>query len=89
MRGGYQIIDLKGKNFTSGDSGHEIPGIYDLIKGTHKPIMISKFVVAGVEQHDFFAQVRDEGGVYKISTPIANAKTINIASNDNVTIAIN
>lgn len=88
MRGGYQIIDFKGVNFKP-DSSNTIEGIYDLISGTDKPIMITNFVVGGAKQHDFFAQVRLEGTVFKISTSITNAKTINISNNDSVTTAIN
>lgn len=89
MRGGYQIIDFKGKNFESTTSSHTIEGVYDLISGTDKPIMITNFVVAGIKQHDFFAQIRFEAGVFKISTSITNAKTISITNNDLVTIATN
>ena len=88
MRGGYQIIDFKGVNFEPG-IGKPIEGVYDLVSGTDKPIMITNFVVAGAKQHDFFAQVRLESGVFKISTSITNAKTINISNDDSVTIAIN
>lgn len=88
MRGGYQIIDLKGINFTPADGGHEIPGVYGLIEGTTKPIMISNFVVNGVEQRDFFAQMKLTGSTYQIITPIDNAKTINISDTDLITIAI-
>ena len=87
MRGGYQIIDLKGRNFQPA-IGQVIDGIYDLIEGTKKPILITNFVVTGVEQHDFFAQVKIVDSSFQISTPITNAKTITITDTDVVTIAI-
>ena len=75
MRGGYQIIDLKGKNFEPGISQY-VEGVYELIEGTTKPIMISNFVFAGVKQHDFFAIVKVVDSSYVIETPIQYAKRI-------------
>ena len=54
--GGYQIIDLKGKNLTT-DVGMVYEGIYELIEGTTKPILLSGIQVDDTEYQDVYVSV--------------------------------
>lgn len=64
-KGGYQILDLKNfvfKSLGGGDfSSVNIPGIYEKIKGTTKPILVTGVVwgdsagTVRLEYRDFFA----------------------------------
>lgn len=49
MIGGYQIIDLKGTNFTV-DVASKVEGIYSLLEGTKKVKLFENFSIAGVEK---------------------------------------
>lgn len=51
--GGYQLVDLKNENFAVGTK-KTIAGVYDLIEGTRKPILISGIQIASTEYHDAF-----------------------------------
>lgn len=57
LKGGYQIIDLKGRELQIG-VGSFYEGIYDLIEGTNKPIVVSGLNVEGVDIRDDFASVK-------------------------------
>lgn len=50
-KGGYQILDLKGQT-----SGSTIDGIYELLEGNTKPVLVSGLVVGGVEYRDAFVE---------------------------------
>lgn len=56
MNGGYQIVSLKNINFESGD-GFKIDGIFNTIKNTTKPILLTGIVLGGTKFHDTFVQV--------------------------------
>ena len=49
-QGGYKIINLKGINITS--QGVKFDGIYDAIKGTRKPTVLSGLVTDSTEYPD-------------------------------------
>lgn len=54
--GGYQIINLKGKNLTTG-VGMVYDGLYELIEGTRKPILLSGIQIDDTEYQDVFAEL--------------------------------
>lgn len=62
--GGYQVIDLKNKNLISG-VGMQYSGLYDLIEGTRKPILVSGIQLDSEEYHDAFAEVSANGSQYE------------------------
>lgn len=82
QKGGYQIIDLKGRNFVVG-TAQTVDGIYDKIEGTRKAIYVSGIQIAGVEYHDTYID-------FTVST--ANfvgtiyGKKITVTADDKVTI---
>lgn len=63
--GGYQIIDLKGKNLTT-DVGMVYEGIYELIEGTRKPILLSGIQVDDIEYQDVFTSVTINGSAFEL-----------------------
>ena len=85
-KGGYQIIDLKNKNFTLG-TGMVVEGAYEKIDGTNKPIYISGICIAGVEYHDTYVnfvvkQTNFEGLIH-----VDSIYKIVIQDNDVITIS--
>lgn len=56
--GGYQIIDLRETPIVGTIT---VPGVYDLIEGTNKAILISGFVHNGTEYNDAFVQFTVSG----------------------------
>ena len=90
-KGGYQIIDLKGHQHTSGvGTIHE--GIYDKIEATSKPILLSGIAVNGIEYHDTFIFPCVNGSNYVAVVgvnPTQNEQiVINIQDNDVVIFTI-
>lgn len=81
--GGYQIIDLKGKNLTV-DVGMVYEGIYDLIEGTNKAILISGLVVGGVEYDDTIVECSVVGNNFEC---ILHGYKLTIRDNDVVTVS--
>lgn len=84
VKGGYQIIDLKGIPLTSG-VGMQYEGLYDLIEGTRKVIMLSGISIDDVEYHDCFVEPVVDGTNFNI---VAYGKTIVIADTDVVTVQV-
>lgn len=79
-KGGYQIVDLGGKNFTN-EAMKVVKGAYDKIKGTRKPIYVSGIMIDGTEYHDTYVdftvnQTNFEGIIY--------GKKIVVQNNDSV-----
>lgn len=73
-QGGYKIINLKGINITS--SGVKIDGIYEAIKGTRKPTVLSGLVASSTEYPDMTVLFNpDTDGSYKYSF-VYNSKSI-------------
>ena len=82
MRGGYQILDLKNKNITTG-VGMVFDGIYDTIEGTQKAVLVSGLQLDETEYKDTYIQLHVEGSSY-LGT--IYGKNINIQDTDVVTI---
>lgn len=82
-KGGYQIIDLKNKNFTLG-TGMVVEGAYKKIEGTLKPIYFSGISIAGVEYHDCYIQLAVNGSNFEGTM---YGKKIVIQDNDMITIS--
>lgn len=51
MKGGYVIIDLKNRPFTTA-VGVVVDGIYDRLEATRKPVRLSNVVIDSVELRD-------------------------------------
>ena len=87
-KGGYQILDLKNHNFTSGSS-YSYPGCYDLISGTKKAILVSGLNIAGTEFNDFYGLFIVSSGnlVYKDTIQVTGKTlTITVKSDDTITV---
>ena len=63
VKGGYQIIDLKGYELRSGVS-MQYKDLYSKIEGTDKVILLSGLSVDGVEYHDVFCEPIVGGSAY-------------------------
>ena len=89
MRGGYQIIDLKNKNHTSGVGMQHEEGLYEKIEGTKKPILITNLVYTNKEYQDCFATPFVVGSQFKfyITTGDGNM-VITVEDTDVVTISV-
>lgn len=81
--GGYQIIDLKGKNLTT-DVGMVYEGIYELIEGTTKPILLSGIQVDDTEYQDVYVSVSINGSAFELK---AYNKIFTIEDTDVVTVS--
>lgn len=68
MSGGYQIIDLKSLDFVDTSTIHVIDGLYSLIEGTQKTILLHNIVVNSVEYHDVFASVTHDDDHFVLSS---------------------
>lgn len=65
-QGGYKIINLKGINITP--EGVKFDGIYESIKGTRKPTVLSGLVASSTEYPDMAVLFNlDTDGSYKYS----------------------
>ena len=88
-KGGYQIIDFKNVNHTLG-VGVVHEGLYDLIEGTRKPIMISGVVFEGKEYGDRFVSIETFEGDYTIQySAHPNQDGFNIIINVNDVVTFN
>lgn len=75
-QGGYKIINLKGINITS--QGVKFDGVYDAIKGTRKPTVLSGLVTGSTEYPDMAVLFNpDTNGSYKYSFNY-NGKSIDL-----------
>lgn len=86
-KGGYQIIDLEGRELESG-VGMVYDDIYKKIEGTRKAILISGLNVGGTEYHDTFVELTAngsnyEGTIYGKSITISD---INVVTVTNATV---
>lgn len=85
--GGYTIVNLHDVNFTIG-TGQKIPGIYDKIEGTRKPILLTGITVGGIERMDRYTCFGLEGTTYVSDATISYATDIvrvEIQQDDTVT----
>ena len=88
---GYKIIDLGGITLESGEYTGEIEGVFDRIDKSDKPIIIT-----GIKDvkpaHVTFFKYQDGADTFAylgfLGLSNNGIQTINIASNDNVDIAI-
>ena len=69
--GGYVIIDFSGVNFTE-NTPVNIPGIYKMIDGGSKPIVISGLVFNEIKYRDRFVSPENVGVEYVI--PISDVR---------------
>lgn len=61
-KGAYVIIDLSGYNITStGSYKITVPGVYDRLESTTKPVLISGLTIAGKVYRDAFAECQISG----------------------------
>ena len=82
--GGYKIIDFEGYAFTL-STATAVPGIYERIKETQKPLLICGLKVGATEYKPTFGEATGASPyVIKLSTI-----TIKIATDDKVTITAN
>lgn len=90
MRGGYKIIDLQNVNFTI-DEPQTIAGIYNAVESSHrKPILISNFVLSGVEKPDRYCTLRLDNSAYVGSIAVStdgDVLSIEITDSDTITIS--
>lgn len=81
MRGGYQIVDLAGKGHSAGvGTVHE--GIYDIIEGTEKPILLEGIVIDEVEYKPTYVSVTTNESNYEA---VVYGYTMSITDTDVVT----
>ena len=85
VRGGYQIIDLKNTNFTSG-SAVTIPGTYATIEASHKRYAIEGFSIANVEHKPMSANFVVDASNYVAQ--LTDKISISVTAEDAVTITV-
>ncbi len=85
-KGGYQIIDLEGRNLTDG-VGMVYDGIYDTIESTPKTYLISGLVVEDIDYNDEFATPTVDGSNYVFHL-LNNTITLTVTDTDVVTVAL-
>ena len=79
-KGGYQIIDLKNQNLTKDTTSIKIDGIYNLIKNSIKPILVTGIKINGIEeQEQFIIYTTDaKGSLHFNIKPYAPGTTLEI-----------
>ena len=83
--GGYQILDLKGYNFTVGTKA-TISGVWGAVDGSTYAVMVCNLVVAGKEFRNTwivdlkFDNTNYVGTIYDYTITIANDDGITISS---------
>lgn len=92
MKGGYQIIDLKGNSLSS--SAVTLEGIYDAVEGADAPILLEGINIGGTELKPQFVNfVGASGGAFlghiisSASASTLKLYQISVASGDKVTAA--
>lgn len=85
MRGGYQIVNLKGISLSN--TAVVIPGIYESIEGNHfKPLLLSGINLSGVEKADSYITTKAGTNDFTISV---YEGTITVTNEDFVTFLAN
>lgn len=96
VKGGYQILDLKNVELTSGEAS-SFPGSYETIEGTRKAILVSGLNIGGTEYHDMFVNfVGLSSTYYGIieyqktvgESPATGTITIAVSDSDEITATI-
>ena len=86
--GGYQIIDLENRNLQI-NVGMVFNGIYELIEGTRKPILLSGIQLNGIELHDSFVDFIVQEGSFVTSLSVGGQTgTLTVTDRDVVTVTI-
>lgn len=80
-KGGYIIIDLEGKEIGEGIT---VKGIYDILEGATKPILIKGVVASDVEYKPTFAPVYVSGTDFIIE--INSTISLTVDDDDKVTV---
>ena len=61
-KGGYVIIDLSGYDITSkGSYKVTVPGVFEKLSKTNKPVLVSGLTIAGKTYRDAFAECQTSG----------------------------
>lgn len=86
-KGGYQIIDLEGRNLLDG-VGMVYDGIYDAIESTSKTYLISGLVIENIDYNDEFSTPALDGSNYVFHLSNSDI-TLTVTDNDVVTATLN
>lgn len=85
MKGGYQIVDLKGTNFTL-STAVTIAGVHSTIVNAHfKALLVENYEIGGNKQFATIPFVSLSGTTYTLDV---GDYTITVTSTDSVTIAV-
>lgn len=76
--GGYQLVDFKKVNLTSGTKNTTLTECYAAIEGTRKRTVVTGLVVGGTEYHDFEAVFTASGQTYNAEIVLADSGSISI-----------
>lgn len=82
--GGYQIIDVTGLAFASSGTKVTKEGVYDLLEGTDKVVLLHGLTYKSVAYHDVWLNDLKKSGTTYSGTVFGN--TIAIANDDGITI---
>ena len=82
MTGGYKIIDLGYKNFTT-SKAVTVPGIYERIRSSRKAIMLEHFSIGGTDCRPCFPEITVSGTSFTFDV---YGKTFTVANTDSVTV---
>lgn len=84
MKGGYQIIDFRGVDFTVG-TATKVDGVYERIEGNYnKALLIENFSIGGVEQNATWVVETTNSANYVLIG--LSGYNITVTNADNVTV---
>ncbi len=83
-KGGYQIVDLRGESLSG--TAVTIPGTYEKIEGTRKPILLTNINKGGTEIHNSFVSPLVSSSNFLITLPDGSGEVITITPDDEITI---
>ena len=78
MTGGYQLVNFKKKNLTSGTKDTTLTGCYGAIEGTNKRTVVTGLVVGGTEYDDFEVLFTVSGSAFVAELPLPSSGSISI-----------
>lgn len=85
-KGGYQILNLSGKSFTTGATAY-VTNAYKTIEGTRKVILVSGLEVDGAEYRDAFVDFTVDSGNF-VGTMYGKKITVGSTADGNDPITI-